>query len=157
MNWKDIVSKISAAAPMVGTLLGGPAGGAIGGVLSMVASALGVEPSQDAVATAVLADPEALLKLKTLEASNALELQRMILADVQNARNRQIEHEKVTGKSDKNMYALAWIVVLGFFLLITILIFVTLPKDSTGVVFMLFGSLSTGAKNGVLRLLVVSL
>lgn len=144
MDWKAIVSKISAAAPMVGTLLGGPAGGAVGGIISMVASALGCEPSQDAVATAVMGDPEALLKLRQLESSHALELQRMILADIADARKRQTDHEKATGKTDVNLYVLAWVIVSGFFLLLGLLLWIKLPPDSSGVIFMLFGALSTG-------------
>ncbi|QIQ67110.1 hypothetical protein sortsol_52 [Pseudomonas phage sortsol] len=31
MDWKDIGSKIGAAAPALGSLLGGPAGAAVGG------------------------------------------------------------------------------------------------------------------------------
>ena len=40
VNWSDIGKKIGGAAPMIATMFGGPAAGA---VTAMVASALGVE------------------------------------------------------------------------------------------------------------------
>jgi hypothetical protein len=40
------------------------------------------------------------------------------------------------------MYLLATIIVVGFFILLVFLILYPLQKDSTGVIFMLFGALS---------------
>jgi uncharacterized membrane-anchored protein len=40
------------------------------------------------------------------------------------------------------MYLLATIIVVGFFILLIFLILYPLQKDSTGVIFMLFGALS---------------
>ena len=45
--------------------------------------------------------------------------------------------------NDLAMYILATIIVVGFFILLIYLIRYTLPKDSTGVVFMLFGALAS--------------
>lgn len=71
MNWSDIGGIVAKAAPVLGTVLGGPAGGAIGAV---VASALGVEAEPEAVDEAIKADPQAVLKLKELEATHQHEL-----------------------------------------------------------------------------------
>jgi len=162
MEWKDVIGKISSAAPMVGTLLGGPLGGAIGGVVQLVAQALGCEPKEDAIALAVQNNPDALLKLKELELTHKIELEKLILqgeqvnlekergrlADVQNARQREIEQTKVTGKKDINLYVLAWLIVLGFFGLTGGLLCGSYHgfeiKDNTGVLFMLLGTLATG-------------
>ena len=135
---------------MLGSLLG-PGGTLAGTAIKMIGSALGVESTEDAVITALQTDPEALLKLKNFELDNKVELQKIVmekerarLADVADARSRQIEHEKATGKSDTNLYVLAWTVVMGFFGLMGLLCFKALPGDSSGVVFMLFGALATG-------------
>jgi len=150
MDWKDVVAKISKAAPLVGSLFG-PAGTAVGGIVKLAASALGVEPTEEAIAAEIQRNPEAVLKLRELEMTHKVELEKLAiaaetarLADVQDARKRQTEHEKTTGKTDLNFYVLAWIIVGGFFILLGFLLFVSLPEDQNGVVFMLFGSLSTG-------------
>lgn len=65
MNWSDIKSAIGDAAPIVGTLLGGPLGGDVGG---LVARALGVSATPDAVSAALKADPAAMAKIATVEA-----------------------------------------------------------------------------------------
>jgi len=67
---------------------------------------------------------------------------RLRLTDIQNARNTNADETKATGKRNINLYALAWILVFGFFVLLAILLFVKLPEDSSGVIYMLFGSLS---------------
>jgi len=60
MNWSDIGTMVGKAAPMVGTLLGGPAGAAVG---ALVASALNVPNDPNAVNAALSTNPEALVKV----------------------------------------------------------------------------------------------
>ena len=76
-----------------------------------------------------------------LEANN--KVRELELQDIQSARSRQIEHEKVAG-TDVNLYLLAWTIVIGFFALVATMIFVELPNSSNDVIFMLFGSLAAG-------------
>lgn len=71
MNWKSIASKVGQAAPLLGTVLAGPAGGAIG---ALVSGALGVDNNPNAVAEA-MASPETLVKLKQIEADHRAELE----------------------------------------------------------------------------------
>ncbi|MBA7559897.1 hypothetical protein ES708_01515 [subsurface metagenome] len=151
MDWKNVASMVTKAAPMLGTLVGGPVGGAAGTAIKLIAGALGVEETPDAIEAELRANPDALLKLKEIEMNSKVELERLFLeqeiarlADVSDARGRQIEHEKATGKADTNLYVLAWTVVAGFFGLMAMLCFKTLPADSNGVIFMLFGALATG-------------
>ena len=64
-SWDGVKNLISSAAPMLGTALGGPAGAAVGGLIT---KALGVEESPEAIEAELRRDPAALLKLKGLEA-----------------------------------------------------------------------------------------
>lgn len=154
MEWSSVVSAIGKAAPLIGSLFG-PAGTAVGALagtgITLAARALGVEPTQDAVAQAVASDPQAALKLAQYEMDHKLELQKLeireleiAMADIAGARARQTEHEKATGRSDYNLYILAWVIVTGFFVLMGLLIKIPVPEDQNGVIFMLFGALSTG-------------
>lgn len=89
MSWRKVAETVGQAAPLLGTVLGGPAGGAIGAVVS---SALGVDNRPDSVLSA-LGDPDAMAKLKQIELAHRAELEAMAvdlakaeLADKANAR-----------------------------------------------------------------------
>lgn len=89
MGWDSIKSAVGKIAPIAGTLLGGPAGAAVGGLIS---SALGVDNSPEAV-SAALGNPDAVIKLRELEANERQHFLQMQLstlqaelADTQNAR-----------------------------------------------------------------------
>ncbi|MCK4620718.1 MAG: hypothetical protein KAT62_00745 [Desulfuromonadales bacterium] len=75
MNWESIKGIVAKAAPMLGTVLGGPLGGAAG---SLIAAGLGVEESPEAVMQAISADPQALAKVKEIESNNQVEIQRLV-------------------------------------------------------------------------------
>jgi hypothetical protein len=66
MNWTDISSAVGKAAPLLGTVLGGPAGGAVGG---LIAAALGTKDTPEAV-SAALANPDAAIKLRQIEVTH---------------------------------------------------------------------------------------
>lgn len=153
MDWTKVASFVKTAAPILGTCIGGPVGTLAGGAVSLIASAFGVDDAEnpEAIYNAIAADPEAVVKLKQIELSNKTELERIVLQrdeaylrDTQSARMREIEMAKATGKKDINLYVLAWLVVFGFFSSIGTLVFVKLPDDSSGVVFILFGALVAG-------------
>jgi uncharacterized membrane protein YeaQ/YmgE (transglycosylase-associated protein family) len=63
--WDSIKDTVGSVAPIAGSLLGGPAGSAVG---SMIASALGVSNTPDAVAAAIKSDPQAAIKIRQIEA-----------------------------------------------------------------------------------------
>ena len=67
--WDKIKELIGDSAPVVGGLLGGPAGAAVGGLLS---KALGVENSASAIEAELVNNPEALVKLRDLEMSKEI-------------------------------------------------------------------------------------
>ena len=67
--WDKIKELIGDSAPVVGGLLGGPAGAAVGGLIS---KALGVENSASAIEAELVNNPDAFLKLKELEMSKEI-------------------------------------------------------------------------------------
>lgn len=74
MSWTNVKKIIGSAAPMIGTLIGGPTGTAVG---SLVASALGVENTNVAIEQELKNNPDALVKLKKLEFENQVELKKI--------------------------------------------------------------------------------
>lgn len=76
MEWKDLKSIVGKSAPILGTLLGGPAGGAVG---ALVSSVLGVDNEPDEVHKALSADPSLLLKLRKAEIRQQTQLQQMMV------------------------------------------------------------------------------
>ena len=81
MDWKDIAKTVGAAAPILGTLVGGPAGAGIG---SLIASVLGVGSSPDEVSVALATNPDAAVKLKQIEKERQVELQGLLVQAEQN-------------------------------------------------------------------------
>lgn len=79
MDLKSIVSKV---APVLGTALGGQAGGLVGALIS---SAFGGNKNPDDLAQVIANDPEAAIKLKSIEYQHMQELERI------NALNYQTE------------------------------------------------------------------
>lgn len=76
MEWKDLKGTVSAAAPMLGALLGGPAGAAVG---TIIASGLGVGSTPSEITTALNTDPDAAVKLKQIEKDRQVELQTLLV------------------------------------------------------------------------------
>lgn len=156
MKWTDVKDFLGNAAPVVGGLLGGKAGEAVGG---LIASALGVEDKPDAVIDALKANPEAIIKIKELENSKAIaeiqaatqskqidaETERAYLDDRKNARDNEVEIVKVTGHIDWNRAGIAWLTVVGVFAAFFTLLYGNIDKNSGTyeLVYMAFGALLT--------------
>lgn len=139
-KWEDIGELVGGVAPIVGTALGGPAGGAVG---SIIAKALGVEDNADAVGMAVKADPSLIVRIKELEfEAHKLDVEakqkekqaeldevNAYLADVQSARNMQVEalkQEDVFSKRYVYYLASFWSVVAMIY--IFMITFMTIPE-----------------------------
>ena len=172
MDWKDVASKIFKVAPVLGTLLAPVTCGAsvaAGGIISMIGSLFGLTPEEttpDKINQLIEQDPQVLLKFKEFEMKHKERLEELIiekekvkieeqknyLQDTQSARQRQVESEKVTGKKDVNLYALAWLFITGYFLttiIITTLAFtnnvpIQMPNYIIFLLGNLFGTLTTG-------------
>jgi len=79
MDWKDIGSIVKKGAPLLGTILGGPAGAAAGGAISLICSALGVSDETPEAVMAAIQSPDAMVKLKELEYRNRERLEELTL------------------------------------------------------------------------------
>lgn len=151
MDWKTLGKKIAkVGAPILGTAVGGPLGGAAAGAL--VAGLFGTSPDDpEAIAQAIAGDPQAAVKLRELELAHKVDLERMVLeeklahlADIQDARAREVATTQATGKRDVALYLLAALVVSGFFFLCGALMYLPIPEGQNSVVLVLFGGLATG-------------
>lgn len=137
MNWSQLKDTVGQAAPILGTLIGGPAGATVG---TLLATALGVEAQPKAVSKALL-DPENQVKLEQWAMQHkerleqiALETLQAELADKANARNNHKDSKMpsvITG-------ALTSIVGV----LLYTLFYVELPEANREVAYMLFGQAS---------------
>lgn len=101
--WDTVKQLIGSAAPVLGTALGGPAGTVVG---TLISTALGVENTPEAVEATIKNNPDALVKLKELELTHKVELEKIALEharlevtdtnnylhDIQNARKNNSDH-----------------------------------------------------------------
>ena len=86
MNWSDIGNIVGKAAPVVGTLLGGPAGAAVG---ALVASALNVPNDPGAVNAVLATSPDAMVKIQELQINAKVQLQQLSVT----AENNRLQAE----------------------------------------------------------------
>lgn len=153
MDWKDISSAVGKSAPLLGTLMGGPAGAAVGG---LIASALGTGATPDEVSQALTTNPDAAVKLRQIEADRQVRLQELteqhasaqlaartahILADVEDrksARAREVET-----RDSWTPRALAMAVTLGFFGVLFYLLVNGKPAEGGDALLVMLGALGT--------------
>ena len=93
MDWHSLGKTIAGTAPVLGTVLGGPFGGAIG---TLIASVFGVKGEPEEVARAIAAAPQALVRLREIEQDHIRELRRMILE----AETQRIESVNATMRTE---------------------------------------------------------
>ena len=144
--WESIKELIGTSVPVVGGLIGGPAGVAVGG---LVAKVLGVENTPEAIEAELRANPEAMLKLKELEVSKELAILKAQLENKQednrhvesyvnaqagefkDSRNLQIEALRQDDKFSKRFvyyFAMFWSVFAVIY--IGCITFVEIPKEN---------------------------
>jgi len=147
--WDGVKKGLSTVAPLLANAVLPGSGGVVG---SLVSGVLGCDNKPEAITNALAnATPEqkvALIKIQNTHEENLVKLatenDKIYLQDVQQARDREIAIVKATGKKDYNLYILAWTVIVGFFLLVYFMMYVTLPEKNIGPVNQLFGALATG-------------
>lgn len=113
--WDKVKGMVSGAAPLLGGLLGGPAGAAAG---KLVADALGVEEDTDKIMHALQTDPKAMTKLRVAEMDHKQALRRMTLeaetktlTEINKTMRAELQHDGVF-KSGWRPF-IGWIVGLG--------------------------------------------
>lgn len=142
MDWSDLKGVVGKAAPIVGTLLGGPAGALVGGLVS---AALGTDNTPDAVSAALIGNPDAIVKIQELQTNAKVQLQQLAvtaeanrLADVQSARARQ-----TANPNDRTPTYLAWGVSAGFFATLGLVMFAHLEGAAQNLLLVMTGTLQT--------------
>lgn len=138
MSWEKVKKAVGQIAPIAGTLLGGPAGAAVG---NMISSALGIDNDPEALAAA-LTNPETAAQLRKWYLDHEVELQRLQiqtlqleLNDVQNAR---AEHK------NSRMPAIVTIMLTGICAgLLWAITRIEIPDQSQNLAFALFGQCFT--------------
>jgi hypothetical protein len=144
MDWQSLIKTV---APWIGTALGGPLGGM---AVTAVANAFGLsDKTTDSIKQALSgATPEQMLALKQADQQFAEAMQKMGFDHVEkleqlgnddrnSARQREMTVKDVTPK------LLALVVTLGFFGVLTFMLFQAVPKDSRDVLNIMLGSLGT--------------
>jgi hypothetical protein len=76
MDWAGVAGAVGRSAPILGGLLGGPGGAAVG---ALVASVLGTGATPDEVSQALAVNPDAAVRLKELEARKQVELESLLV------------------------------------------------------------------------------
>jgi len=148
-DWKALLGQI---APTAATLLGSPFAGLAVGAVS---KALGLDPATTANTTSaltaiqgvltngqmtgvqILALKQAELDLQQHLADNNIQLAQLESADVESARQREIAVRDNTPK------VLAYLLTLGFFGILTFLLFGTPPAGAHDILLLMVGSLGT--------------
>lgn len=146
MDWKDLAGIVGKAAPILGTLIGGPGGAAVGG---LIASALGTSNDADEVSRLLTSNPEAVLRLKELESNKDIRFAELAAAqarlEIESAtadRASAREREAKTGDS-WTPRALALVVTVGFFGVLAYLLVKGKPTEGGDVLMVMLGSLGT--------------
>lgn len=137
MITKELIDVVGKFAPMVATALGSP----LAGVAVSLLEGIFHVSAPDLVST-ITADGDASTKLKALEYQHGEALCTLDNSDTASARERELQMQKITGKSDWVMHALAVIVIVSFFILCVLNYFYPIRDDH--VLIMLIGQISSG-------------
>ncbi|EJA3101998.1 holin family protein [Vibrio fluvialis] len=93
--WDKVKSLIGGAAPLVGSLVGGPAGASVG---ALIAETLGVENSAEAIEAELVRNPDALVKIKQMESEERIRLREL---SYQQAELESVERKLVVTEQTK--------------------------------------------------------
>ena len=108
-------------APLVGAVLPIPGGQAIGELIANIFG--GNINNPDDLIERIKNDKDAGFKLAQLQLNHQAMIEKIFLEDKQNARQREVEYIKSTGKEDKTLKILAYITTIGFFVALFLLFY----------------------------------
>lgn len=138
-SWEKVGRAVADAAPILGSLAAGPAGGAVG---ALIAQRLGTAADPEAVLEAMKSDPDALLKIRQLEQDERESVRnwqtmtlQAELADVASARAAHKDHWM---PSALTIVLGAMVVVLGYGLFSS-----PIPPENKDMAVYIFGSIVT--------------
>lgn len=148
--WDTIKSTLSKVAPTIGAVLGGPLGGAAASVLASILGVNKDNATDPATLQAAIAGatPEQLLALKKADLDFKIKMQELgfqnekdlltiASEDRVSARNMQISTRSTIPP------VLAYSVTLGFFGILTFMLFRSIPAESKDIINIMLGSLGT--------------
>jgi len=139
MSWKDIGKAVAEYAPLLGGVIGGPAGAGIGG---LVASALGVEDNEESIMKAVKSDPQAAVKLRKIETDHESRLQSIKLESFQ-AELTDRQNARSENKHSIMPAVIVSVLTVGLIAFIAALMFVDIPTENLGMLRLVFGQYLT--------------
>lgn len=155
--WDKIKNTVTKSAPLLGSVIGGPVGGSIGTGVALIAKAFGADADKPEDLLKLVSDPESVIKLREIETKHEQELlalsikkeeveiqkEKIYLDDKANARQRQVEVTRATGKVDWPTHLLAGIVTTGFFVVLGALFAKAVPEVNSEILWILVGCLAT--------------
>ena len=129
MDWKEIGSVIGKAAPVLGSVLSGPAGIIVSAAGALVSSKLGCESTPEAVQKVLTTSPDALIKIRQIEAderAKLLEYQsfqtQFDLENLKSARQREADIAKTAPWISWATTCISSVITLGFFSMLAIVL-----------------------------------
>jgi hypothetical protein len=144
MEWKNVVSKV---APWLGAALGGPLGAS---AVTLIGNALGIsEATEDSLKQALsgvtqehllaikAADAEFEIKMRELNITEVKDLENIAAGDRDSARKREMEVKDWTPR------ILAYLITLGYFAMLTFLVFGEIPATNKDSLYIMLGTLGT--------------
>ena len=118
MNWKELGKKVADFAPLLGGLLGGPAGASIGGI---IAGTLGTSNNPEDISAAIAGNTEAITKLKQLELEHKEKLIQMSL-EADTNRIAEVNKTMRAEYAQEDKYVKRWRPTFGYAVCLTWLI-----------------------------------
>lgn len=144
MDWKAVVSTIS---PWIGTALGGPLGGM---AVTAVADALGLSDKTEGAIKQALsgATPEQMLALKKADQDFALQMKELGFANLKDmeqiaVNDRDSARKREMTVKDNTPKILAYAMTIGFFAILTFMLFKGVPTESRDLLNIMLGMLGT--------------
>jgi hypothetical protein len=141
INFKDISSAVGKYAPLLGSVIS-TANPVAGMIVSLIASLFGANKDDpNDLIEKINSDENADKKLKQLEIEHQDLLSNNKLADVENAREREIETTKITGKRDYVMQIIALLIIILTFVFVGIIFYFPGQVTTNNIVNIFIGNL----------------
>ncbi|NML32453.1 hypothetical protein [Paraburkholderia antibiotica] len=154
MDWSKVATNIGSTAPLLAELVGGPVGLGVTAAAAIISHTLGT-PSDPAFVEPALNDPGALEKIRQAESANSLQLQQLMVSAAQSSLAHDSDMARIAAGDRANARAmgvtnrdwvpkvLAMAVTTGFFGILLLMAFQSLPPANKDLVNVVVGALGT--------------